>query len=117
MNKEEDEYRKGIGLAILTGAFKPREPLPAEPYTGSISDKLALASMPIELLEQLERFCDLNPVGAADLITFTINVLDHGRELGREEEEVDQEAYERLQARRAETTDATVTSLAGRIKR
>ena len=104
---------KGIGLAIVLGAFKPREPLPAEPYTGSVSDKLALSSMPIELLEQLERLCDLNPVGAADLITFTINVLDVGRELGREEEEEDERSFEALEERRI----ATVTSLAGRINR
>src|SRR5882724_10650183 len=97
MTKKDDDYRKDLGLAILTGAFKPREPLPAEPFTGSVSDKIALASMPIELLERLEHLCDVNPAGAADLITFTIDVLDHGRELGREEAEDDERPFEHLE--------------------
>lgn len=105
------------GLAIVLGAFRKREPLPAEPYTGSISDKLALSSMPIELLERLERLCDVNPVGAADLITFTIDVLDCGRELGREEEADDRDELGVNRPEITEHSEATVTSLVGRINR
>ena len=55
------------------------EPKPLK-WTQNFSDKLALQHFPEQVLRRLKGYCDLNPIGAEDLIRFTVDVFDAGRE-------------------------------------
>ena len=55
------------------------EPRPFK-WTQNFSDQLALNHFPEELLRRLQRYCDLNPVGAEDLVRFAVDIFDAGRE-------------------------------------
>ena len=73
--------------ALLEYLFPKNGPI-ADVAKGYGADELTrhlAARLPASLQRQLIRLCDLSPVGAVELINFTINVSDESFEAGRDD--------------------------------
>ena len=78
------DRERGTGPFML-GLILRHQDVPAERYTDNLSDRMSLHALPEELLVRLERFCDLSPASAADLIRLAVELVDAGVDIGREE--------------------------------